>query len=318
MYQVGNVLPTCIEALRSQTYRSLELIFVDDCSPDESYLIVERAIPSFGALGIQVRLVRHEFNQGVAAARNTGLNNASGEFVFHYDADDVLQPTAIEEMVAEANRAQADIVGCHWMLCHGEKQRLMNQPAVSNGAEAFQAMCYGTLKWNLWLFLVRRSLLQYPEQIRFLAGKNMGEDMMLMGKVFLRAGRIAMLKRPLYYYNKNDAGQLTGQYTEKHWAQVDANVRELENFVLSTAPEQARYLDFLKLSLKLPLLISARKADYVRWANWFTEANGAIMHNPVLPMRTKLLQRMASFGQWWFVRLYYELIMKRLYAILYK
>lgn len=319
MYGVRAVLPQCLECLRGQTYKSLEVIFVDDCGPDDSATYVEEHRGELEEQGYVVKLLRHTENGGVAVARNTGLDAAEGDYVYFFDADDCLEATAIELMVAEAVRTDADIVGIDWYLSYEGYERRMSQPKVSTGAEAFQQICYGTFKWNLWLFLVRRELYERGGRVRFLPGQNMGEDMMLMSKLFLRAKGVAMLPQPLYHYVKTNAGSLTANYTDKHWAQVDANLRELEQYVLKAQVARGEgYIASLKLNLKLPLLISSRQADYDRWASWFTEANDYIMGNPALPLRTKLLQKAAGYGQWWLVRLYYELVMKALYSILYK
>lgn len=319
IYRVADVLPTCLDALARQTYRQLELIFVDDCSPDDSYQIVHEAAPRLQTLGMRVMVIRHEVNQGVAAARSTALEHATGEWIFHYDADDRLADNAIEAMLHLAETSQADIVGCDWVLCHGNSQRRMHQPQVETGLDAFRAMCQGIMKWNLWLFIVRRALIEQEPKLRFLPGQNMGEDMMFMGKTFLRASRIAMLPEPLYYYTKNDNGQLTGSYTDAHWTQVGNNIAELERYVHEHASHrELSLIQQLKLTLKLPLLISPRQADYDRWYSWMPEANASIMDNSRLPLRTRLLQRAAASRQWWLVRLYYEIVMKRLYAMLYK
>lgn len=319
MYRVAKDLPECLASLERQTYPHIELIFVDDCSPDNSVEIVERFRPRLEARGMRVLIVRHEVNRGVAAARSTALDHASGEWIFHYDADDRMEDDAIEALLLTGQALGVEVVGCDWTLCHGTKQRSMSQPQVTTGRAAFEAMCRGIMKWNLWLFLVRRSLIERSPTLRFLPGQNMGEDMMFMGKVFLRAERVAMLARPLYHYTKNDDGQLTGRYTEAHWQQVHANVTELEAYVAPLGAEELhRMLQQLKLTLKLPLLISPRQEDYDRWTKWFPEANDYIMDNEALPLRTRLLQRAASLGQWWIVRLYYEVVMKRLYSLLYK
>ncbi len=322
MYRVLSVLPRCIDALLAQTYSHLELLFVDDCSPDESAQFIEEMRPTLEARGFVVQVLKHQYNQGVASARNTALEHASGEWVFHYDADDYLLPNAIERLVEESIRLNADVVDCDWTLCHGDKKRLMEQPHPAIGEEAFALMCKGLMKWNLWLFLVRRSLIEREAPLRFIPGANMGEDMMLMGKVFLRSRRVSILAEALYDYTKNDEGQLTGQYRPEHWEQVETNVRELEQYIIAmggnTTDELTALVQQLKLSLKLPLLISPRQADYDRWLHWMPEANKYTGHAKELSWRTRLLQQAARLRQWWFVRLYYEIVMKRLYSILYK
>lgn len=318
MYRVEEVLPRCLRCLIAQTYKRLEVIFVDDCSPDASFEYVNDNRKKLEDQGYLIELIRHDVNSGVAVARNTGLDVASGDFVYFFDADDILEPEAIELMVEKATLSGADIVGIDWYLSYAGKERRMVQPNVRTGLEAFEKMCQGIFKWNLWLFLVRRELYNGDALLRFLPGENMGEDMMLMGKVFLRAKQVFMLPSPLYHYVKTNGGSLTANYSDQHWAQVDANLKELEGYALKVEPEMQTNIALLKLNLKLPLLISPRKSDYERWANWLPEANVYIMSNPVISIRTKLLQKAAALGQWWIVRLYYEVVMNFLYSILYK
>lgn len=321
MYRVAGVLPQCIDALLAQTYTSLELLFVDDCSPDDSAHIVERMRPELESQGFVVHLLRHQSNRGVASARNTGLEHASGEWIFHYDADDYLAPTAIECLLREAESVGADVVGCDWALCHNGHKRMMTQPRPQSGSEAFALMCQGSLKWNLWLFLVRRSIIDQATVLRFVPGANMGEDMMFMGKVFLRSSRVAILPKVLYQYTKDAEGQLTSDYRPEHWEQVQTNICELERYIIAekdSDDDLLILLQQLKLTLKLPLLISDRQVDYDRWISWMPEANAYIWRSRALPLRTRLLQQLAKNKQWWLVRLYYEIVMKRLYRLLYK
>ncbi|MDO4692057.1 MAG: glycosyltransferase family 2 protein [Porphyromonadaceae bacterium] len=319
MYRVEAVLPDCLDCLCAQTYSDLEVIFIDDCSPDESASLVERYIPRLENKGYLVKLIKHQTNQGVASARNTGLDHATGEYIYYFDADDYLEADGIEIMMHQAICADADIVGCNWLLSYEGAKRRMTQPTIHSGNEAFSKMCEGVLKWNLWLFLVRRSLYEQGEKLRFTPGQNMGEDMMIMGKLFLRAGKLEMIKEHLYHYTKTNAGSLTANYTDAHWAQVDINLRSLSKYVEDFGSDaQKLEIEYLKLNLKLPLLISPRRADYKRWSDWFPESNTYIMANRMLPLRTRLLQLAAKYRLWPLVWLYYHLVMRLIYRFLYK
>src|SRR5439155_4413373 len=90
---MAHIEETCLSALR-QTYRSLEVIVVDDGSTDETSRIVQR----LAASDSRVRLIRQQ-NRGVAAARNAGIAAASGEFIAPLDADDLWDSTKIERQV---------------------------------------------------------------------------------------------------------------------------------------------------------------------------------------------------------------------------
>ena len=318
IYKAEATLPSCIDSLLSQTYHHLELLFVDDCSPDRGAELVAERVPRLEQLGIKVKLLRHTENKGVAVARNTALDAATGEYIYSVDADDELAPDTIEVLVRKAIWKDADLTGCEWILKQGHSERRMVQPEVKSGDEAFEQCCKGQMRWNLWLFLIKRSVLEQPSPLRFLPGKNMGEDMMLMGKLLQRVQTISMVHRPLYTYVRND-GSLTNSYSDAHWEQVNANIRELEVYLEKTSsnPSLLELLQFMKLNLKLPLLISGRQADYERWRATYPESHPYIELNNLTPWRTKLLQQMAARGQYWFVALYAQVIMKGLYKLLY-
>lgn len=319
MYRVEAHLEQCIAQLVAQSYKQLELIFVDDASPDQASERILHATPRLEAEGYIVKLLRHEGNRGVAAARNTALEAASGEYIYSFDADDAMEANLIERMVVRAYQTGVDIVGCDWSLRYEGKDRRMHQPDVKTGLELFESFCYGQMKWNLWLFLIRRDLLYKGDTLRFTEGDNMGEDMMLMSKLALRAERVSMVHEPLYYYVKTNETAQTAHYREEHWQQVDRNLRNLESYVAERGDKQyLALLAQLKLNLKLPLLISLNRADYHRWATWYPEANAYIDQNPRQSLRIKLLQRAADKSCWAIVWLYNLIVTKCLYPILYK
>ena len=91
-------------------------------------------------------------------------------------------------------------------------------------------MICGVMRWNLWLFLVKRSL--YVENdIRFAEGMNMGEDMMVMMKLFICAESVSIIHRPLYHYGQNKMISLTYFYSPVHIRQVCVKVYEVDCYV---------------------------------------------------------------------------------------
>ena len=314
VYRAEKTLPACLDQLKAQSYRTLQLIFIDDCSSDGSYAYLASQREALEALGMEVTLLRHEKNQGVAVARNTGLDAAHGEYIYSVDADDRLADNAIELLVKAAEQRRVDIVGCEYSLEEGGHVRHIHQPDVKTGQEAFQQICYGRMKWNLWLFLFRRELIEKPEPLRFLPGKNMGEDLMLLGRLLDRANGVEIIHQPLYTYVRSEE-QITGSYRPEHWSQVFANL-EMLDFSLSS--EARAYIPYLKLTLKRPLLVTGKKADYLRWTDTYRETDSFIMQNPGLPFRSKILEQMAAKRQYWYVALYYHVVMRGLYSLFYR
>ena len=318
MYNVEAVLNTCLDNLLQQTYRPLEILMLDDASTDLTAERIEQAVPRLEDEGLSVKVYHASQNGGVAVMRNKGLDLAKGEYIYSYDADDYMEANLIERLVAKAEEEGADMVTCDWFLRYEGKDRHMQQPKVENGIQLFEQLCYGTMKWNVWLFLVRRSLFEGATPLRYTPQDNMGEDMMMTSMLSLRAGKVATVSEALYYYVKTNSGAQTANYQDTHWAQVARNLSSLEQHIKAYYPVQESFLHFLKLNLKLPLLISSNPKDYERWQSWYPEANAYVMKNPYLSMRTKLIQKAASLGLWRLVSLYNRVVMQWLYTLLYK
>jgi len=319
VYNAGQSLHRALESLLRQEYTSLEIIMIDDCSLDNGVEVMQHFVPLLQRAGMKARLIKHERNQGVAAARNTGLDQASGTYIYHVDADDWLEPQALALLLQEAEATAADIVGCNWYLAFSANERLMKQPPVSTPLQALEAMMNGTMRWNLWLFLVRRALYQ-QHNIRFQPGMDMGEDMSVMLQLFLLAARFSFVDKALYHYGQANAQSLTKTYSDAHITQVTANMQVLEQRIAASAfaAVLGDNVDFLKLNIKLPLLISDQQQQHQRWSTWFSEANGRVLENKALPNRTRMLQWLALKEQFWAVRLYYRLVIKFIYGIIYR
>lgn len=318
VYNAQSTLDLCLKSLINQSYENIEYIFVNDCSTDNSLDTIKQFAEKYSSDNRIIKIISHEVNKGVASARNTGLSNATGEYIYFVDSDDTIERDAISLMAKEMDQQKLDIIGIEWFLSFNKSERYMSQNSFSTPDEALINMMYGVIRWNLWLFMVRRSL-YINNNICFNAGQDMGEDMMVMFKLFINAKRVFLLKKPLYHYNQTNSMSLTNQYNESHRVQVTNNVVEIERYMLEQQREDLlKYTSYLKLNIKLPLLISNKRSNYILWRKWFNEANGCIMSNPKLSMRIKILQKAASNGLYIYIHLYYFLINKIFYSIIYR
>lgn len=315
MYNVSKVIKWAIESLYAQTLSGIELVFVDDCSKDDTLDTLKALLPQ--KEGVQVKIVRHAENRGVAVARNTGLEHAIGEYIYYVDADDYIEPNTLEKLYSKAQKSNADIVGCEWFLTFEKNERHMKQADVTTGNELFVKMAHGVMRWNLWLFLVKRSLYE-TKGFRFIEGMNMGEDMMVMMKLALHTNRVEMIHEPLYHYIQTNSGSLTKNFNAYRY-QVTANVNAVEEYIQVQGRNDLNdALMQLKLTLKLPLLISDKVKDYETWLNWFPESNNVVDGNKDLPWRTRFIQKAASKKYFGILKLYYWLIIKLVYGIIYR
>ena len=314
VYNAEKTLRDSLDSLRAQTFRDFELVFVDDCSTDSSPQLLESFLQESGLPG---RIIRQETNGGVAAARNRGLDAAEGEYLAFLDADDRMAENALEVAVAVADGA--DIVGWDWTLGFEKNGRYMRQADYDTPLQALKNLMGGTMRWNLWLFMLRREFVQ-ENGLRFTSGANMGEDMQFMIRAYCKAGKVAQLHTPLYRYNALSATSISRQFGEIRRREISDNLETALLAVRESAyiAELAPYANHLKLFLKLPLLIGADRELYGMWEHWFPEANGAALENKALPLRTRLLQWMASKRMWWAVKLYYFLIYRLVYGLIYR
>ncbi|MBR3287364.1 MAG: glycosyltransferase family 2 protein [Bacteroidales bacterium] len=319
MYNVALLLAGCVRSLFAQTLSGFEVVFVDDCStdgtPDRLQALLAELQPD--RPDITVKTARHDHNRGVAAARNTAMELAEGDFVYSVDADDTIVPDALETLYRTALDREADIVVCEWDMVFGRNARRMHQPDVATGEELFVKVARGVLRWNLWLFLVRRTLYTQHD-IRFIEGRNMGEDLMALLCMALHAGRVAVVHRPLYRYVQTNTSALTKHFMACR-EEVTANVEAADAYLRRHGPEHLYPLVYqLQLTVKLPLLISPHRADYEAWRAWFPEANMHIGENPDISRRTQMLQRWAVKRRYNLLRLYYYAVIKFVYGVLFR
>ena len=115
IYGVEKYIERCAVSLFEQTYKNIEYIFVDDCGTDNSIGILKDVIDRYPCRKEQTRIIRHTRNRGLAAARNTAVKEATGEFICHVDSDDWVDQTLIEQLVSKQIENDADIVSVNYI-----------------------------------------------------------------------------------------------------------------------------------------------------------------------------------------------------------
>lgn len=314
VYNAEATLSRALQSIASQTFRDLEVVFVDDYCTDSSPTLMEDFQRNSG---LDVTIVHQPNNQGVAAARNRGLEAALGDYIGFVDADDTLEPQALEK-ASEALDGH-DILGWDWILGFEKNGRTMRQADYDGPLQAVKNLMGGTMRWNLWLFLIRRAFIN-QNNIRFIGEANMGEDMQFMIKAFCAADRVIQLHEPLYCYNAVSETSLSRQFNDKRRAEIETNLAEVETTIRNSSYAEVLQPEILqlKLYLKRPLLISDDRSYYELWYNWWPEANAVATSNKTLPAHTRFLQGMAARRCWTGVKIYYRLIYQFVYGILYR
>lgn len=317
-FNAANYIEKCVLSLLRQSYMDIEYIFVDDYSTDGSLECLRQLIKRFPLRQPQVKIIRHTSNRGVAAARETGLSAATGEYVYWVDADDWIEQDSIEKMMSLSAGGTIDIVACGWFLNFSRNERRMPMPYYSDTDIALRGLLSGRLRWNLWLFMIRREL-YLTSKAHFIEGEDVGEDMLVLIKLFSQARSLVFVPEALYHYVKQNNHSITMLSPQLQMQKQRRNVEAaIDYLTYNFGGKYQRELYFFKLNVKMPLLITDDDKSYRVWWESFPEANKYIMGNKMQSLRMRWVQLMASKRQFWMIKLYYRFVFKFVYGVIYR
>jgi len=313
IYKVERFVERCLRSLMEQTLQDVEFILVDDASPDRSMAVVERVLKGYPDRSGQVKVLRHEVNRGVSFARRTGLLQAEGDFIYHCDSDDFLELDALEKMFNAALIHRADIVYTDWYLTFRKKERLMKQPACDSPEQALKCLLHGSMKYNVWNKLVKKSL--YSDyKISFPEGHSVGEDMTMI-RLFLFAKSVIYLPVATYHYNQQNVNAYSVQKpSERVYSDIYYNALLVIGSLNQIVSEYD--INCFKLNVKFPFLISPDIDSYEKWQQWFPEANAAISTHDV-SWRMRMLERFAARRWYFLLKCYYYYVHRVMYGLIY-
>lgn len=317
IYKVEKFIGRCAESLMQQTLDDVEYIFVNDATPDNSMEVLNDVLKKYPARADRISVVEHDVNKGLPAARNTGLVAAHGEYVFHCDSDDFVEPAMLETLYNAANDNDVDIVWCDWFLTFEKKERYMKQPEFSTAFDALKSMLGGGMKYNVWNKLVKRNLYT-DNEILFPAGHGMGEDMTMI-MLFAHARKVKYVPKAFYHYVKLNTSAFSSTISDRHWTDLRYNLDRTIDYVLNIYGDKLEHeIAFFKLEAKFPFLIMGNSNLFRLWKEWYPEANIYILQNKNISFRSRMLQWFAWKGQFWIVWLYYKIVCRFIYGILYR
>ena len=199
VYNVESYIEVCLHSLFEQTYNNIEYIFVDDCGTDSSISILYDVLEKYPIRKDKVKVIRHDRNRGLAAARNTALEAASGDYVIHVDSDDYLELDAIEKTVKIAKKENSDMVIFDMNLVYTNVTVSFSANASTNRLEYLHRILRRDCAVCVCGGLYRRSLYM-DNGIRAIEGLNYGEDYVTKPRLVYYANRISYLPEALYNY----------------------------------------------------------------------------------------------------------------------
>lgn len=202
VFNISQYIEKCLISCINQTYRSLEIIVIDDGSTDGSCKIVNDYAKKDKRI-----VVERKINAGPYWARKTGLEIANGEYVFFLDGDDYLDENAITILYDYMSSYQVDMV-CGGIYVDKSGICQTNPALIKSGiysADSILRLSIANYSWHVWGNLIKRSLcdkLIYWDQLRFF---TFGEDAIVMFQLYSLSKKIYMAEENIYYYVQRES-----------------------------------------------------------------------------------------------------------------
>jgi len=253
VYRVEAYLPRCLDSVLGQTYRNLEIILVDDGSPDACGQICDRYAEKDGRIH-----VIHKKNEGVAEARNDGIAYARGEYICFLDSDDWLREDACEVLYRGLKQYDADcavgrcikVIDRDGQLAPG-KEECVPVRCESSREAMRQVLLEGSAVWNR---LFRRRVF---DRVRFPVGR-INDDEVVALHAYAECNKIVFLDQAVYYYRIRRDSITTSKFSVRN---VDCyyNSRDNLDFVKQRAPELADCAEYKCIKAMLYCYVNLKK-----------------------------------------------------------
>lgn len=264
VYKTEKYLRRCLDSIIWQSYKNIELICVDDASPDGCAQILQE----YRNWDSRVKIITHKENKGLFNARVSGIAESSGRYVLFIDSDDYISKDWIRLLVEKALNAEADIVIGQWMFVqiNGDKTYENLDPTrnpleiegdeVLNTFMGQQGSCFSWhLVWNklysmeLWLDAFNTLKQFADDNVHF----TMCEDIAFSSAVWCRAKKVSnVTEGALYYYCKNE-----NQSTKVEGSPLESVEKKIADVL--------RAFDFMKNQLELAGKFDGHKKDFEAW-----------------------------------------------------
>lgn len=248
IYNVEKYIERCAESLLGQSYRDIEYVFVDDCTPDRSVDVLRSVIERYPDRSGQVRILRNDANLGIGAVRQRLIDECTGDSLTFVDSDDYLPPRAVELLVDEMQRSGADMVDGAWQRVTTQGISPVNLPYQGRDKERYLSLmlCQNLVSNRMWGRLYRRRLFT-DNGIRLTPGIDYSEDYSVMSRVLFYADR-SFINAPVYFYSDENATSYTHTASPRHARSYLRACRVVLDFYKQNDPD-GRYLTPLQFGM---------------------------------------------------------------------
>lgn len=295
IYKVEKYIARCAESLFDQTLDGLEIIFINDCSPDNSMKVLEETIEN-SKLKLEksetnIRIVNMPTNSGLPAVRRRGVQLCTGEFVIHCDSDDWIEPQMYEAMYDLAKRKGVDITICDYYISTDESDKRVAQDIPSSKDDLLGSIIDGRVHSSCCNKLVKRSLYN---NVEMWPKANMREDLALMTQLIYYSTSFAYLPHSFYHYYVNQTSISQNNEVEHLISRYKQSVQNYESIMSFLRKRKCldRYnneIQYLQFHIKIELApLTFRKEQYHYWCDAFPELKVKDVLLLKIPLKRKM------------------------------
>lgn len=307
VYGVAAYIERCVRSLYGQTLEDIEIVLVNDCSPDDSIDIALRALEEYPERKQQVKIVQHSENTGTHVVRRDGAKAATGEYVINIDGDDYAEERMAEVLYAKAKETDADIVLCgFWHYRNNSQRYVMPVPLNTLGdSEAMRDATLNRIGWpNVWCRMMKRELLMSGKMIWPVTSH--AEDVIITSVATFYAKKIAGVEEPLYNYYRypnSKANKRSEEHRLKRFCAVEQNNQVLFRFFEQQGVSEKYQYGIIvnKARTRNELFPLMNKLKYCRlWRRTYPELNKMMLvgnSSFVSTYREKIWWLALAFGQ---------------------
>ncbi len=262
IYGVERYIERCAVSLFEQTYSNIEYMFVNDATQDKSIEILQNVIARYPTRQKNVQILTHQQNKGLSAARNTGLDSCSGDFVWHVDSDDYIAIDAVKQLVETIEQHNADIVIFDVNVVTVNRIYI-ERVGYANKMDYIRRLLQHIEKcahWNKFYNadFVRQTGIRSDERIR------LAEDYAVTPRLVHQAKKIAVLHEPLYFYETTNQASYVHNLTRASIeSQYLADKILIEYF--TSVPDADKYADVVSALPQRSMVSLIKNADRSSW-----------------------------------------------------
>lgn len=275
IYNVEKYIERCVRSLMEQTLDDIEYIFVNDATPDGSMEVLNRVIDEYPRRKPYVTIFTHENNKGQSSARNLGIKNSTGKYIFFVDSDDEITTKAMESLynIAEENNSDL-VIADNQIICNGEVlvvSSKIRETTIDDNKKLLKSYCAGEWYNVVWNKLIRTDILinnnlYFADNLKF-------EDELWTFQLASLVSKMSVIHDVLYSYFIHDNSTMTTIIGQNKWIRLIPILNKMGEWIIDKDLQKHPFVQrffCLKLVQTLSNIMPLKYENYKSIANMTT------------------------------------------------